>query len=66
MATELYIQVDDEEADRIFVDLLLRTYQDYTGPIADYAENADTIVLACKTLLKEYMTPSEYAEIFYD
>ena len=66
MATELYIQVDDEEADRIFVDALLRTYQEYTGELADYEENADIIVLACKTLLKQYMTPSEYVEIFYE
>ena len=66
MATELYIQVEDEEADRIFVDLLMRTYQDYTGELAKYADDADALALACKTLLKVYMTPSEYVETFYE
>ena len=58
---ELYIQVDDDQADRIFVDLLLNCYWEYTGELA-FAEEADEIARACKTLLKQYMTPSEYGE----
>ena len=59
---ELYIKVDEEQADRIFVDLLLNCYWDYTGELAQYADDADEIARACKTLLKIYMTPSEYGE----
>jgi hypothetical protein len=56
---KLYIQVDDDQADRIFVDLLLNCYWEYTGELA-FAEEAGEIARACKTLLKQYMTPSEY------
>ncbi len=61
---ELYIQVDDDQADRIFVDLLLNCYYDYTGELAQYADDSEALTLACKTLLKVYMLPSEYREEF--
>ena len=61
---ELYIQVDDEEADRLFVDLLLNCYKEYTGDLAQYADDAEEITNACKTLLKIYMVPNEYREEF--
>jgi hypothetical protein len=63
---ELNIQVDDREADRIFVDLLLNCYYDYTGDLAKYADDSEALALACKTLLKVYMVPSEYRETFYE
>ena len=63
---ELYIQVDDDQADRIFVDLLLNCYYDYTGDLAKYADDSEALALACKTLLKVYMVPSEYRETFYE
>ena len=60
---ELYIQVDEDEADRIFVDLLLNCYYEYRDD-PPFAEDASKITNACKVLLRQYMVPSEYYEEF--
>ena len=60
---ELYIQVDDDQADRLFVDLLLNCYWEYKDDLS-FAEDSEKITNACKVLLRQYMVPSEYFEEF--
>ena len=60
---ELYLKIDDEQADRIFVDLLLNCYYEYRDDLP-FAEDASKITNACKVLLRQYMVPSEYREEF--
>ena len=64
--TELYIQVDEDQADRIFVDLLLKCYYEYMNDLF-FAENSEEITNACKVLLRQHMVLSAYNEEFaYD
>jgi len=63
--TDLILSIDDDQADRIFVDLLYNCYWEYKGELS-FAEEAGEIARACKTLLKQYMVPSEYREEFED
>ena len=61
--TDLLLSIDDEQADRIFVDLLYNCYCEYNDDLS-FAEDASKITNACKVLLRQYMVPSEYHEEF--
>jgi hypothetical protein len=63
--TDLLLSIDDDQADRIFVDLLYNCYWEYKGDLS-FAEDSEKITNACKVLLRQYMVPSEYREEFED